>query len=122
MNKQKEKNGQRERRGLRTRKHVRGTQERPRLTVCRSLAHIYAQIIDDDQGRTLCAMSSLDPTVRKELGYGGNVKAAQAVGVRLAKLALEKGIKKVVFDRGHAPFHGRVKALAEAARKGGLEF
>ena len=122
MNKQKEKNVKRERRGLRTRKHVRGTQERPRLSVCRSLAHIYAQIIDDDKGQTLCAMSTLDPVVRKDAGYGGNVKAAKVVGDRLAKLAIEKGIKKVVFDRGHAPFHGRVKALAEAARKGGLEF
>ena len=122
MNKQKEKYSMRERRELRTRKRIRGTQERPRLSVYRSLAHIYAQIIDDDEGRTLCALSSLDPALRKEIGYGGNVKAAQAVGVRLAQLALEKGIKKVVFDRGHAPFHGRVKALAEAARKVGLEF
>ena len=122
MNKQKEKYGKRARREMRTRKRIRGTQERPRLSVYRSLAHIYAQIINDDDGRTLCALSSLDPTLRKELGYGGNVKAAQAVGVRLAQIALEKGIKKVVFDRGHAPFHGRVKALAEAARKGGLEF
>ena len=122
MNKQKEKYSMRERRELRTRKRIRGTQERPRLSVYRSLAHIYAQIINDDEGKTLCALSSLDPTLRKEVGYGGNVKAAQAVGVRLAQLALEKGIKKVVFDRGHAPFHGRVKALAEAARKGGLEF
>ena len=122
MNKQKEKYSMRERRELRTRKRIRGTQERPRLSVYRSLAHIYAQIIDDDEGKTLCALSSLDPALHKEVGYGGNVKAAQAVGVRLAQLALEKGIKKVVFDRGHAPFHGRVKALAEAARKGGLEF
>ena len=122
MNKQKEKYGKRERREKRTRKHVRGTQERPRLSVYRSLAHIYAQIINDDEGRTLCASSSLDPDLRKETGYGGNVKAAQAVGLRLAQLALQKGIRKVVFDRGHAPFHGRIKALAEAARKGGLDF
>jgi large subunit ribosomal protein L18 len=122
MNKQEEKYAKRTRRKLRTRKHIRGDQERPRLSIYRSLAHIYAQVIDDDQGRTLCAVSSLDPTLRKDVGYGGNVKAAQAVGMRLAQLALEKGIKKVVFDRGHAPFHGRVKALAEAARKGGLQF
>lgn len=122
MNKQKEKYAQRERRDTRARKHIRGTQERPRLSVYRSLANIYAQIINDDEGRTLCAASSLDPKLRTAVVYGGNVKAAQAVGVLLAKLALDKGIKKVVFDRGHAPFHGRVKALAEAARKGGLEF
>ena len=122
MNKQKEKDAKRARRKLRTRKHVRGTQERPRLSVCRSLANIYAQVINDDEGRTLCATSTLDPTLRKEVGYGGNIKAAQAVGLRLAQLAVEKGVKKVVFDRGHAPYHGRVKALADAARKGGLEF
>jgi large subunit ribosomal protein L18 len=122
MNKQKEKYAKRERRDTRTRKRIRGTQERPRLSVYRSLANIYAQIINDDEGRTLCATSSLDPTLRTAVVYGGNVKAAQAVGVLLAKIALDKGIKKVVFDRGHAPFHGRIKALAEAARKGGLEF
>ncbi len=122
MNKQKEKNAKSARRKLRTRKRIYGTQERPRLSVKRSLANISAQLINDDEGRTLCASSTLDASLRKELGYGGNVKAAQAVGMRLAQLALEKGIKKVVFDRGSVPFHGRVKALAEAARKGGLEF
>ena len=122
MKRQKEKYLQRDRRHRRVRKRLRGTQERPRLVVYRSLTNIYAQIINDDEGRTLCATSSLDPTLRKELGYGGNIKAAQAVGARLAQIAGEKGVKKVAFDRGHARFHGRVKALADAARKGGLEF
>ena len=99
-----------------------GTAVRPRLSVYRSLANIYAQIIDDDEGRTLCATSSLDPALRKELKYGGNIKAAERVGARLAELARQQGIEKVVFDRGHAKYHGRIKALAEAARKGGLKF
>ena len=122
MKRQKEKYIQRDRRHRRVRKRLRGTPERPRLVVYRSLTNIYAQIINDDEGRTLCATSSLDPTARKESAYGGNVKAARAVGARLARIASEKGIKKVAFDRGHAKFHGRVKALADAARKGGLEF
>ena len=122
MNRQREKYSKRRRRHLRLRKRVRGSQQKPRLAVYRSLAHIYAQLVDDDQGRTLCATSSLDPELRKTISYGGNVKAAQAVGTRLAELAREKGFTKVVFDRGHAAYHGRVKALAEAARKAGLEF
>ena len=122
MKRQKEKYIQRNRRHIRVRKRLRGTQERPRLVVYRSLTNVYAQIINDDEGRTLCATSSLDPAVRKELAYGGNVKAARAIGARLAQVAIEKGIKKVAFDRGHAKFHGRVKALADAARTGGLEF
>ncbi len=122
MNQQKEKYRKRRRRHLRVRNSVRGTQERPRLVVCRSLTHIYAQVINDDEGRTLCAVSSLSPKLREELNYGGNVKAAEVVGGHLAQIAIQKGIKQVVFDRGHARFHGRVKALAEAARKGGLVF
>jgi large subunit ribosomal protein L18 len=109
---------------LRRRHHVRkkivGTVERPRLTVFRSSKHIYAQLIDDLNGVTLVAASSRS---KKGSGpYGGNVKAAAAVGDQLAKHATGKGITKAAFDRGHYRFHGRVKALAEAARKGGLQF
>jgi large subunit ribosomal protein L18 len=109
---------------LRRRRHVRkkivGTVERPRLTVFRSSKHIYAQLVDDLKGVTLVAASSRE---KKGTGpYGGNVKAAAAVGDSLAKEAAGKGITKAAFDRGHYRFHGRVKALAEAARKGGLQF
>jgi large subunit ribosomal protein L18 len=111
-------------RQLRRRHHVRrkitGTPERPRLTVFRSSKHIYAQLIDDLAGQTLAAASSLTPEVHKELSYGGNIKAAKAVGQRLAAVAKEKGITKAAFDRGSYRFHGRVKALAEAANAGGL--
>jgi large subunit ribosomal protein L18 len=113
-------------RRLRRRRHVRrkivGTVERPRLTVFRSSKHIYAQLIDDLNGRTLAAASSNSPDVRKDVAYGGNVKAAQAVGKRLAEVAKERGITKVAFDRGHYRYHGRIKALADAAREGGLQF
>jgi large subunit ribosomal protein L18 len=111
-------------RQLRRRNHVRrkitGTPERPRLTVFRSSKHIYAQLIDDLAGVTLAAASSLTPDVHKDLSYGGNIKAAKAVGERLAAVAKEKGITKAAFDRGSYRFHGRVKALAEAANAGGL--
>jgi large subunit ribosomal protein L18 len=111
------------RRQLRRRHHVRrnitGTAERPRLTVFRSSKHIYAQLIDDLTGATLAAASSTNPDGKP---YGGNVKAAVAVGTKLAEAARAKGIQKAAFDRGHYRFHGRVKALAEAARKGGLQF
>ncbi len=113
-------------RRLRRRNHVRrkvvGTAERPRLSVFRSSKHIYAQLIDDHDGRTLAAASSLAPDLRKDVSYGGNVKAAQVVGKRLAEVAKEKGITKAAFDRGHYRYHGRVKALADAAREGGLQF
>jgi len=113
-------------RRLRRRNHVRrkitGTVERPRLTVFRSSKHIYAQLIDDLTGQTLAAASSVVPDLRKDVSYGGNVKAAQAVGKRLAEVAKEKGITKAAFDRGHYRYHGRVKALADAAREGGLQF
>lgn len=112
----------RERRHRRLRKHVIGTSERPRLCVYRSLKHMYAQVVDDSQGQTLAAASSLDPELRDEISYGGNVDTAKAVGKLVAQRALEKGITKVVFDRGGNKYHGRVKALAEAAREGGLEF
>jgi large subunit ribosomal protein L18 len=95
---------------------------RPRLSVFRSSKHIYAQIIDDAKGETLAAASSLEKEVRGDAKTGANVDAAKAVGVRVAQRAKEKGVKQVVFDRGGYLYHGRVKALAEAAREGGLEF
>ncbi|SRR5579884_1429813 len=103
----------------RIRRRVAGTQERPRLAVFRSLNHIYAQIIDDHQGHTLVAAASLEKDLR---GKGGNVEGAKAIGKAIAERAKEKGIKQVVFDRGGYQYHGRVKALAEAAREAGLEF
>jgi len=113
-------------RQLRRRRHVRrritGTAERPRLTVFRSSKHIYAQLIDDLNGRTLAAASSASPEVRAGAAYGGNIKAATAVGTALAEKAKAAGVQTAAFDRGHYRYHGRVKALAEAARKGGLEF
>ncbi|MBI2899032.1 MAG: 50S ribosomal protein L18 [Planctomycetes bacterium] len=112
----------RERRALRVRKTVYGTQERPRLSVYRSNAHFYAQIIDDTSGRTLAAASTVMKDVRGQLKNGGNKKAAEAVGLKLAEIAKSKGIAKVVFDRSFFRFHGRVRAFAEGAAKGGLDF
>jgi large subunit ribosomal protein L18 len=103
----------------RIRRKLRGTSERPRLAVFRSLAHIYAQIIDDTQGKTLVAASSVDKAHRTN---GGNLAAAKAIGKAVAERAKEQGITKVVFDRGGYQYHGRVKALADAARAAGLEF
>jgi len=99
-----------------------GTAERPRLCVYRSLKHTYAQIIDDLEGKTLVAASTLDPAIRDEIEKTGNKEAAKKVGILLAQKALEKGIKKVVFDRNGYKYHGRVAALAEGAREKGLEF
>ena len=113
------KNEIRERVHTRIRKKLRGTSERPRLAIFRSVAHIYAQVIDDSQGTTLASASS---TEKSELKTGGNVAAAKEIGKRVAERAKEKGIAKVVFDRGGYLYHGRVKALADAAREGGLEF
>src|SRR5881409_1313506 len=114
------------RRQLRRRRHVRrrivGSAERPRLTVFRSSKHIYAQLIDDLSGVTLAAVSTSSKEVRAAAAYGGNVKAAAAVGQQLAEAAKGKGITKAAFDRGHYRYHGRVKALADAAREGGLQF
>jgi large subunit ribosomal protein L18 len=112
----------RKRRHLRVRKKVSGTTERPRLAVYRSEHHIYAQVIDDSQGRTLAAASSLDAGVKSEHKYGGNVSAAKAVGKLLGERAKEKGIQQVVFDRGGFAYHGRVAGLADGAREAGLEF
>ncbi len=109
-------------RHTRVRKKVRGTSERPRLNVYRSLNHMYAQIIDDLAGSTLVAASSNDKEIKGKMKTGSNIEAAKLVGVMLAKKAEEKGVKKVVFDRGGYMYHGRVKALADAAREGGLEF
>ncbi len=110
------------RRHRRVRKKVFGTPERPRLSVYGSLNHIYAQIIDDMKGHTLVAASTLDKELKAEIKHGGNVESAKKVGQLIAKRAIEKGIKKVVFDRGGFRYHGRIKALADAAREGGLEF
>ena len=110
------------RRKLRVRKKVKGTPERPRLCVYRSLRHMYAQVIDDTVGHTLAAASTRDKELREKLQRTGNVEAAKEVGRLVAKRALEKGIKKVVFDRNGFLYHGRVKAVAEAAREAGLEF
>jgi large subunit ribosomal protein L18 len=113
----------RQRRKRRVRKKVIGTPDRPRLTVFRSHKNIHAQIVDDSEGRTLVAASSRESGPRDELaGKGGNRAAAKVVGHALASKAVEAGIKKVVFDRNGYAYHGRVKELAEAARKAGLEF
>ena len=103
----------------RIRRKLAGTTERPRLAVFRSVAHIYAQVIDDSQGSTLVSASSVDKGARTK---GGNVAAAKTIGKLVAERAKEKGIKQVVFDRGGYHYHGRVKALADAAREAGLEF
>ena len=110
------------RRKRRVRKKVTGTGERPRLTVFRSHKNISAQIIDDTAGRTLVAASSLEKALRERLARGGNKDAAQAVGAAVAAKAVQAGIERVVFDRNGYAFHGRVRELAEAARKGGLKF
>lgn len=114
-----DKNKARQKRHLRVRNHIAGTAARPRLNVFRSLKNIYAQIIDDEKGVTLVSASSKDKGFSQ---YGGNVEAAKAIGSAVAKKALEKGITEVVFDRGGYIYHGRVAALAEAAREAGLKF
>jgi large subunit ribosomal protein L18 len=106
----------------RVRQRVAGTPERPRLSVYRSLGHIYAQLIDDHGGRTLLSASSLDKGTRANLKGGGNVAAARIVGKAIAERALAAGIQQVVFDRGGYMYHGRVEALAKAARETGLKF
>lgn len=113
---------QRRRRAFRVRKRLRGTAERPRLSVVRSHKHIAAQIVDDELGKTLAAASSLDKQLSGKLKSGGNQDAAQAVGKAIAERAIAAGIKAVCFDRGAYKYHGRVAALANAAREGGLSF
>jgi large subunit ribosomal protein L18 len=122
MDEQKRKHKQQQRRRFHVRSKIVGTVERPRLSVFRSSKHIYAQLIDDLHGVTLAAASSLAEDVTGAVPYGGNVKAAVAVGKRIAEAAKAKGIQKAAFDRGHYRYHGRVKALADAAREGGLQF
>lgn len=112
----------RQKKHLSVRKKIKGTAERPRLNVYRSLHHIYAQIIDDTKGVTLVAASTLDTALKGEVSYGGNIEAAKAVGKLIAQKAADKGIKQVVFDRGGNIYHGRISAIADAAREGGLEF
>jgi len=113
---------QRQRRAFRVRKRVRGTPERPRLSVARSHKHISVQIVDDLAGKTLAAASSLDKNLVGKLKSGGNQTAAEAVGKAIAERATAAGIKAVCFDRGPYKYHGRVAALAKAAREGGLSF
>jgi large subunit ribosomal protein L18 len=99
-----------------------GTPERPRLCVYRSLGHIYAQVIDDHSGKTLVSASSVDSETKKNLKGGGNIAAAKVIGKAIAERAKSANISKVVFDRGGYKYHGRVKALADAAREAGLQF
>jgi large subunit ribosomal protein L18 len=112
----------RERIHRRIRKRMTGTPTRPRLAVFRSQSHIYAQVIDDEAGRTLCAASSLDKELKADAKRGANVASAKKVGQLIATRAREKGIEAVVFDRGGFQYHGRIKALADAARESGLKF
>lgn len=111
----------RRRRHQRVRKRVFGTAQRPRLSVFRSLKHFYANLIDDETGRTLVSAATLEPSLREDLSKPGTVSAARQLGGVLAERALAAGIKQAVFDRGGYLFHGRVKALAEGARAGGLK-
>lgn len=116
------KNKVRLRKHLRVRKKIQGSAERPRLNVFRSLNHIYAQVINDNEGKTLVSASTLDTAVKSQVKNGGNKDAAKAVGKLVAVRAKEAGISEVVFDRGGYLYHGRVKELAEAAREEGLQF
>jgi large subunit ribosomal protein L18 len=119
------KNDRRQRIKLRIRKKMRGTPERPRLVVFRSVAHISAQIVDDSVGRTIAAASTIEPDVRGKLAEGarpGNVAGARLIGRVVAERVLERGVTRVVFDRNGFLYHGRVRAVAEAAREAGLEF
>ena len=116
------KDGHRRRIHTRVRQTLAGTAERPRLCVYRSLGHIYTQVIDDRTGRTIASASSVDKETKKNLKGGGNIASAKAVGKIIAERAKAAGVGKVVFDRGGYKYHGRVKALADAAREAGLQF
>jgi large subunit ribosomal protein L18 len=110
---------------FRIRKRVRGTEERPRLSVFRSVSHTYVQVIDDMSGTTIAAASTVEPALRGALpadAKGGNIGGARAIGKAIAERLIEKGVKRVVFDRNGFLYHGRVKAIADAAREAGLEF
>jgi len=110
------------RRRQHVRKSVRGSANRPRLSVFRSARHIYAQIVDDDSGRSIAAVSSTSKEVRSESSVGGNIASARSMGQLLAEKAKTQGVSEVVFDRGSYLYHGRIKALADGAREGGLQF
>ena len=121
----KTKEDRRERIKFRIRKRVRGTEARPRLTVFRSVAHIYVQVVNDADGKTIASASTTEPAVKGVLdkaAKGGNVAGAKAIGKAIAERLLEKGVKQVVFDRNGFLYHGRIKAVADAAREAGLEF
>jgi large subunit ribosomal protein L18 len=118
----KAKNKARQARKTRVRRDVQGTGERPRLTVYKSLKHIYAQIVDDSTGQTLATASTMGRDLRDTLKKTADVEAAKLVGLAIGRKALSRDIKKVVFDRNGYPYHGRVKALADAAREAGLQF
>lgn len=117
-----DKNIARKKRHARIRRTVTGTDVRPRLNVFRSAKHIYAQLIDDNTGKTLVSASTMDKEIKETVSSGGNVEAAQKVGALIAKRAREKGYESIVFDRGGYLYHGRIQALAEAARAEGLKF
>lgn len=112
----------REKRHQRIRNHISGTAQKPRLAVFRSNQHIYAQIIDDTAGNTVVAASTMEASIKEKLSNTSDIEAAKVVGEAVARKAIEKGINTVVFDRGGYIYHGRVKALAEAAREAGLQF
>ena len=122
MNKQPDRRSARHKRHVRVRVKVRGVTARPRLSIFRSLHHVYAQVIDDTRGRTLVAASTVEPEVRKALSSTSGAAAATAVGKSIAERARGQGIEVVVFDRAGFPYHGRIKAVADAARAAGLKF
>ncbi|RQW89348.1 MAG: 50S ribosomal protein L18 [Geobacter sp.] len=122
MSSQSQKSLSRLKRKIRVRKKIRGASDRPRLNIFKSAKHIYAQLIDDTNGSTLASVSTLLDAVNDDLKYTGNIEAAKKVGASIAKVALEKGITSVVFDRNGFLYHGRIKALADAARENGLSF
>ncbi len=122
MSRQKKFNVQRQRRAWRVRKSVRGTSQRPRLCIVRSLKHTYAQVIDDSKGCTLASAATTEKSLQKHVKFGGNKEAATAIGKAIAERALAAGIKQICFDRGSSKYHGRVAALAQAAREAGLSF
>lgn len=122
MSKNKRSNRVKERRTWRVRNKVRASSERPRLSVTRSLKNIGCQVIDDKQGRTVASASTLDKALREQIGYGGNCQAAEIIGRTIAERAIAAGVSEVVFDRGVNRYHGRIAALANAARQAGLKF
>lgn len=122
MQKQRVLNGRRERRRYRVRKVSRGTAERPRMSIYRSHRNLMVQVIDDAEGKTIVSASTQEQDVKTGSPYGGNKDAAQAIGKLVAERALAAGIKAVCFDRGHYKYHGRIAALADAAREAGLSF